>query len=401
MVEKFGGNAFIYGLMGAIYPAFQFVGAPVLGRWSDSIGRKRVLLISQIGTFLAWVLFLMALLLPRSPLFDVRSSWLGTFSVSFPLLLLFFARAMDGLTGGNVSVANAYLSDISTDENRKSNFGKMASSTSVGFIIGPAIASFLAATAYQELLPVLAAALVSLVAIFVIKNNLPESRQDLVKPDLHVLSVRKFLQIEQKECYEMEHCPDTGFWAILKERSIPLLFVIYFLTFLGFSFFHAGFPIYASQELGWSVTELGLFFTVSSAVMVIVQGPVLTYASDKVSDRVLVIVGSFLIAVNFILIPLGGIFWAYTANVLLAIGNGLMWPSFLSILSKTGRKSIQGTIQGYANSMGSLASIVGLLIGGFLFGSMGAQVFWLAAIILTVIFLLSFRLKEEVEGLKD
>ncbi|MEN0005045.1 MAG: MFS transporter, partial [Bacteroidota bacterium] len=368
--------------------------APLLGRWSDTVGRKRILLLSQGGTFLAWVLFILALSLPRDPFMAVDSSLLGTFSLSIPLLLLFFARALDGLTGGNVSVANAYLSDISTDVDRKANFGKMASSTSLGFIVGPAAASLLAATVYQELLPVIAAAVVSLLAIFVIQRYLPESRQDLVPPDLSVLGLKKLFQIEQKECYQVENCPETGLRGILREPDIPLLFAIYFFTFLGFSFFYAGFPIYAAQVLEWEVSQLGLFFMVSSGIMVVVQGPVLSYFSSRVEDYVLVTFGSALIVFSFFCLPLGGSFWAHTANVFLAVGNGLMWPSYLAILSQAGSKKVQGTIQGYANSMGSMASIFALLTGGLLFGQIGPSIFWIAAVLLLVIFFLSFRLRK-------
>ena len=214
LVEDFGGNGFIYGLLGAVYPAFQLIGAPLLGKWSDQIGRRRVLLISQVGTFLAWVLFIVAISSPVKMLLGVDSNMLGTFTLSLPLILLFFARALDGLTGGNVSVANAYLSDISNDTNRKANFGKMATSTSLGFIIGPVLAGFLGATSYEELLPVLAAALISLTAIFVIQRFLPESRPELVESSLRAFSVKKLFQIEHKECYQMENCPDTGQFSI-------------------------------------------------------------------------------------------------------------------------------------------------------------------------------------------
>ena len=112
LVTRWGGNALIYGIVGATYSSFQLVGAPILGRWSDRYGRRRVLLLSQLGTLFSWLIFLSAFALPPDPLFSVRSSFLGEFLVSLPLLVIFLARACDGLTGGNVSVANAYLSGI-------------------------------------------------------------------------------------------------------------------------------------------------------------------------------------------------------------------------------------------------------------------------------------------------
>ncbi len=394
LVGDMGGNGFVYGLLGSIYPAFQLLGAPLLGRWSDRIGRKRVLLISQIGTLVAWGIFIVALLLPVTPLWRLDNTLTGSFLLSFPLLLLFLARALDGLTGGNVSVANAYLSDISEDHNRKANFGKMASSTSFGFMIGPALASVLAGTIYGELLPIIVAAIISLIAIFVIRTYLPESKEELVKVDLKDFKLGKIFQIEHKECYQMENCPDTGLRSVLRQRNIPILFGIYFLTFLGFSFFYSCFPVYVSQNLGWSSAQLGLFLTISSVIMVFVQGPVLSYLADKVSDARLVIVGAFLIGINFMLLPMGDMISIYAANFALSVGNGLMWPSFLAILSRTGTPKIQGTIQGYASSMGSLASIFGLILGGVLFGLIGPVIFMSASVIMLFIFVLAIVLSK-------
>jgi MFS family permease len=400
MVKKFGGNEFIYGVLGSVYPTFQLIGAPLLGRWSDSIGRKQVLFISQVGTFLAWLLFILALCLPVTKLVDVNSSWAGSFAISVPLIILVAARALDGLTGGNVSVANAYLSDISTENNRKANFGKMASSTSLGFVIGPALAGVLGATIYGEILPVIIAAIISLVAIFVIQVVLPESRQDLVDPGLKSLKLSKLFQIEHRECYKMKNCPDTGLKMVLKIPEIPLLFTIYFLNFFGFSFFYSGFPIFASGELAWTPAQLGIFLTLSSLIMIVVQGPVFTYLSDKVEDSQLVIFGSLLLSSSFFVLPMGTIFAVYAANVLLSVGNGLMWPSFLSILSKSGSTKVKGTILGYANSMGSLASIFGLIFGGLLFSVIGPSVFWIAAGLMFLIFLLAFQLNQNEKKLK-
>ena len=392
LVKKFGGNEFIYGIVGSIYPAFQLIGAPILGKWSDQIGRKKVLLISQIGTFLAWLLFILALTLPVEQLVSFNFQVTGPFFISLPLMLLVVARALDGLTGGNVSVANAYLSDISTDENRKGNFGKMASSTSLGFIIGPAVAGILGATIYGELLPILAAALVSLTAIFVIYWYLPESRSELIPVNLKDFNIRKLFQVEQRECYNMENCPDTGWWGILKIRHVPMLYLFYFVTFLGFSFFYVGFPVYAAGPLGWNSFQLGVFLTVSSLIMVNVQGPVLTYLSAKVPDSTLVLIGSTLFILCFLLLPSGTIVGVYAANVALSVGNGLMWPSFLSILSRAGSPSIQGSIQGYANSMGSLASILGLIFGGVLFSQIGPVLFYGAAFVFVLLSILAIRL---------
>ena len=156
LVTRFGGNAVIYGIMGATYSAFQLIGAPVLGRWSDKYGRRKILILSQIGTLLSWLIFLLAMFLPVYNVTEVESRVLGAFTLTLPLIVLFIARALDGITGGNVSVANAYLADITDENHRSENFGKMAVSANLGFIFGPALAGLLGATAWGETVPVLA-----------------------------------------------------------------------------------------------------------------------------------------------------------------------------------------------------------------------------------------------------
>src|SRR5215217_9397452 len=105
LVIDFGGNAIVYGILAAMYPAFQLIGAPILGRWSDIYGRKKVLLISHGGTLVGWIIFLFAFFLPDENLFSINSLLVGTFVITLPLVILFIARALDGITGGNVSVA--------------------------------------------------------------------------------------------------------------------------------------------------------------------------------------------------------------------------------------------------------------------------------------------------------
>ena len=174
LVTKWGGNAVVYGILAATYSFFQLFGAPILGRMSDRIGRRRVLLLSQLGTLLSWGVFLLAFALPDAPLLRVESRWIGDFILTMPLLVLFLSRAADGLTGGNVSVSNAYLADITTEADRSKNFGKMAVSSNLGFVLGPALAGLLGATLLGDILPVLAAFGISAVALALIRFGLVE-----------------------------------------------------------------------------------------------------------------------------------------------------------------------------------------------------------------------------------
>lgn len=153
VVTRIGGNALVYGLMGATYSLFQLFGAPILGRWSDRYGRRRILLLSVAGTFVSWAIFLVAVGLPGRPLGDIDSPILGAFTLTVPLVVLFLSRALAGLTGGDVSIANAHLADISDDRNRSENFGKMAVSSNLGFVVGPALAGLLGALGWARCFP--------------------------------------------------------------------------------------------------------------------------------------------------------------------------------------------------------------------------------------------------------
>ena len=110
-------------------------------------------MVSNAGTAIGWILFLVALVMPHEGAFNVNILYFGTVIVSVPLLFIFLARAIDGITGGNISVANAYLSDVSSEENRSNNFGKMAISSNLGFILGPALAGVLGGTVYGGTTP--------------------------------------------------------------------------------------------------------------------------------------------------------------------------------------------------------------------------------------------------------
>ena len=365
LVIDFGGNAIVYGILAAVYPAFQLVGAPILGRWSDIYGRKKVLLVSHGGTLIGWIFFLFALFLPIESIFSIDSPLFGAVVITIPLIVLFFARAIDGITGGNVSVANAYLADVSTDVNRSKNFGKMAVSSNLGFIVGPAIAGILGSTIYKEVLPVLAALVLTLITLFVIGFTLKESKPAAMIQVPEKGNIGKVFAQECKECYKIVNPKKIKFKDVFKLKHILFLVILYFFIFLGFNIYYTSFPIHAVGSLHWSITQMGVFYAILSGMMVLIQGPVLRKALQKFSEEKLVIIGSIILGTNFILFVSNHTFLIYVAAILFAVGNGLMWPSFLSILSKRAGYVYQGAVQGVASSFGSLASIVGLIIGDF------------------------------------
>jgi MFS transporter, DHA1 family, tetracycline resistance protein len=392
VVMKFGGNAIVYGLLAATYPAFQLIGSPILGKWSDIYGRKKILLLSNVGTSIGWLLFLFALFLPSNS-FNIHIAFLESFVVIVPLLVLFLGRAIDGITGGNISIANAYLADLSSDSTRSKNFGKMAISSNLGFILGPALAGILGGTIYGAILPVLAALILSLVTIIVIFFLLRESKpssEEMLVPEQG--TIRKAFSQECRECYSEISTKKPKLRDVFKLKHISFLLVLYFLIFLGFNIYYAAFPAHAAKDLKWSVTQLGIFYAVLSGIMVFIQGPVLRKALKKFSEEKLVIIGSIILGTNFILFVSNNVVSVAVAIILFAVGNGLMWPSFMSILSRRAGSKLQGAVQGIAGSFGGLASILGLTLGGFLYNSIGAVTFLISAGVILSIFLMSFQL---------
>jgi MFS transporter, DHA1 family, tetracycline resistance protein len=392
LVKRWGGNALVYGLMGSTYSLFQLVGAPILGRWSDRYGRRRILLLSQVGTLASWMVFLFAFALPAATFVAVSSRLLGQFAVTAPLIIMFVARALDGLTGGNVSVANAYLADVTNDERRSADFGKMSVSGNLGFILGPAIAGALSGTSWGERLPVLAALAISFLATLIIAFGLPELKPCPLERDPEAAHVRKIFGQEAKPCFKIQGTHAITLAGILRLDRVPVLLAVYFLVMLGFNFYYVAFPVHAAESLHWSARAVGAYFSMLSLSMVVVQGPILSRLSNKVSDAALCALGSLILATSFVFLLSRQAGVVYVGAMILALGNGLMWPSVVSMLSKAAGERHQGAVQGFASSFGAVASILGLLAGGILYGRVEAGIFLVSAGTLLGVFILALGL---------
>jgi MFS family permease len=398
LVTRFGGNAFVFGLMGATYSFFQLLGAPLLGRWSDRYGRRRVLFLSELGTLVSWAVFLIAITLPDLPLANIDSKVLGAFMLTVPLVALFLARALAGVTGGNVSIANAYLADISDDADRSVSFGKMAVASNLGFVFGPALAGLLGAVGMGEVFTVVAALLISVMACLIIAFGLPDSTPCVLGADPEHVNVRKLFGQAQKECFSMPAARKLSLAEILMLPSMKLLLAVYFLVFFAFNLFYVAFPVYAATGIRWSLSQIGVYFAAMGLMMALVQGPLLNRLSRRWSERTLVLGGSALLAASFPFFMSSSATMIYLGTALLAIGNGIMWPSLLAILSRTTERSMQGAVQGFASSTGAVASIAGLLLGGALYQSLGNRVFLVAAILVALTCGLSFLLPAKEEA---
>jgi MFS transporter, DHA1 family, tetracycline resistance protein len=383
IVTDLGGASWTYGFVGATYSAFQLFGAPLLGRWSDRTGRRPVLIASQVGTLVAWLVFLGALSLPVVGVTTIAGA-----TLTLPLLLVVAARALDGATGGNISVANAYVADLTRDhpEARQIAFGRMGMAASLGFVIGPAAAGLLGGTSWGPRLPIAIAALFAGVTTAAILMLLDEPPGRCPEGPPAPGAMEAGLNQQAKPCDKATE--KRVLRNAMTERPVMLIVAATFVLFLGFNFFYAGFPVHAVSSYGWDTGQLGAFFAVLAGMMIFAQGPLLTFASKHLDRRWVFALGMacLVIALMAYQLPAGPI--SYVAAAFFALGNGLSWPTFQSRIAEVGGKE-QGTVQGAVTSASSLASIAGLLLGGLLYPLLGGSLFFVAAALFAVVLVLT------------
>ena len=383
IVDDLGGATWTYGLLGATYSAFQLVGAPVLGRWSDRTSRRLVLVASQAGTFAAWLLFLVALSLPVQGIVTIAGA-----TLTFPLLLVFAARALDGATGGNISVANAYVADLTrnTPQLRQVAFGRMGMAASLGFVIGPAAAGLLGGTSWGPRLPIAIAAVMAMVTTIAIILWLREPGGRCPEGPEVPTALEAGLNQQAKPCDRAPAPPIS--LATLRRGPVAAILVATFMVFLGFSFFYAGFPVHAMQSYGWDTGQLGFYFAVLSGMMIVAQGPLLTFVSKYLSRRIVFGAGiaCLMLSLLSLVLPAGQL--TYVGAALFALGNGLSWPTFQARVAEVAGDA-QGTIQGAATSASSLASISGLVVGGVLYPALQSGLFYVAAALFALVLVLT------------
>jgi MFS family permease len=397
LVHQWGGNALIYGLVGATYSVFQLIGSPILGRWSDRYGRKRILALSQFGTTIGWMVVLLAFYVPASAILSVDSSLLGKFTLTLPLVLLFISRALDGATAANAAVANALVADITPEDKRDERFGKMGVSYNLGTVIGPALAGVLGGTILGYELPIIFAMGISLFAVSLILVTLPDPEPSAPGIDPDAANALKVMGQEHRACIQTEAPTKMSSADIVRLPGMFVFLATYFFVMLAFNFFYVAFPVQAATEMLWSVKHTGAFFSVMSLFMVVVQGAILPRLSRTWSDKRLVCMGSIMLGFGFLALAPAGDWLAFVGAILIAVGNGLMWPPVVALLSKTAGEH-QGAVQGLAGSVGAVASIMGLMLGGISYAHLGDWLFVLSAGLIFAVVILSIWFPPDKPG---
>ena len=332
--ETFGATPTIVGLLVASYAAAQMIGAPLLGRLSDRFGRRPVLLISIFGTFVGFILL----------------------GVGGSLLILFISRMLDGLTGGNITVAQAYITDVTDEKSRAKGLGMIGAAFGLGFILGPAAGGLLSTYGYAVPSFVAAAlALINLVAVFFF---LPESL---------TAEKRAALIARPRTAFSLASLSA----AMRRPRVGPLLHVRFFFG-LAFAIFQSVFALYAQYRLNLDVRSTSFILTYVGVLSVIVQGFGVGRLTGRFSDRQLIMGSVSVMAVSLLA-------WALTPNVPIlllvliptAVSGGILNTVLSSALTKAVYPEEIGGTLGLAASVESVTRVLAPTVGGVLLQQAG------------------------------
>ncbi len=326
--ERLGASATVVGLLISSYALCQLIAGPVLGRMSDHMGRKPLLIVSQIGTLIGFLI-----------LASAHSLW-----------LVFLSRIVDGLTAGNLSLAQAYIADVTEPENRAKSFGVIGIAFGIGFLIGPAISGYLAQ--FGLAYPILAAAFLSASSIVCTATLLPRAESHTEGRRLNVFEWKAYAEYFSR--------PKLG----------ALLWQFFFFAF-SFALFISGFALYAQRRYtldghAFGAKEVGYVFAYVGFLGLILQGGLIGRLVKWLGERTLVWTGFGVGAVGYGLLAwthtLGQLLFASTVNSY----SGVLRPSVTSLITQQAGKREQGVVLGLTQSITSISQIVAPVIAGAL-----------------------------------
>ena len=335
-------RALIVGALGASYALMACLFTPVLGGLSDRFGRRPVLLVSLFGTGVSYLFFA----------FANHFAFLGPETVLF---VLFAARILDGITGGNISTAQAYIADVTPPEERARGLGMIGAAFGLGFMLGPALGGLL--TTYVSLeAPALVAAVISLANVafgfFVLPESLPPEKRTQNTANL----INPFARLGN----------------ILLNANIRSLLIGYLLLNLAFAGLQSNFAVFTDVRFGFSAGDNAWIFALIGLVAVVVQGFLIRKLVPRFGEARLAITGLSIMTASFVLTALATQGWVlYPAMALLATGSGMATPSITSLISRRVSPQQQGSTLGSVQAFNSLTMVIGPLLAGFIFEAIG------------------------------
>jgi multidrug resistance protein len=337
------------GLVVAVYSFVQFLFNPILGRLSDKYGRKPIIVISLFINALGYVLF--------------------AFTTSYIILLV--SRIVAGIGGSSISVAQAYIADITTKENRAKGMGVIGAAFGLGFVFGPLMGGLL--SSYGYMVTGFASAAFSILAFIFTITLLPESN---LNKDAHSGTKRKLIDVDGLKN------------VFAKPERAMLIFLFFVLTF-SFANIYGTFALLGLQVYGFSDMQNGFMFGIIGLTSAIVQGGLIGRINKIISKKNILKLGSFFIMISLALIPYGGTFLGLAIIcIILSIGTGIFQPTVLSLISEVTPDDEQGVTLGVNQSVSAMARVLGPLWGGFAFEFLGYPFpFLTGAAITSIIFI--------------
>lgn len=374
VVEDFGAPEYVYGLLLSSYSLFQFIGAPFLGKLSDSKGRKKILLISQAGTLLSWIIFGLSYYLPIE--------FLGI--AGFPLIIIAFSRMLDGVTGGNTPVAEAYIADITTPEEKKYIFSYTGGIAGLGLILGPGLGGLAASTeSLGSKGAIIFAGVVSLITFIAIQFFLKES-----------------LPPEKRRPYEKESFSSNFrlYRRIVNLNPPKIIKQVFLLK----SLFHTMMSTYIStivlfmiERFSFTETTMGAFMLVVGIFISFNQVVIAKRIMEKLGDNRTLQLGLALCCIGLFTITLTDNLYLYIAlYYVLNLGLSLCFPSFNTILATRSPEPIIGEVMGISNSIASLANTIFPVLATLVYSIIGFKVYWLISLFPLLALWFSRNIKE-------
>lgn len=357
--DLFKGTPIDYGLIVASYSIMQFFFAPIFGAVSDRYGRRMILFVSLLGTALGFVVV----------------------GLATALWMVYAGRILDGITGGNISTAQAYIADVTSRENRARGMGLIGAAFGIGFVLGPVLGGIL--STFGPHVPFLFAAGMALVNAIAVYFFLPESL-DVAKARSQPREINRFAVI----------------FHSLKDISFRGITIIYFLITVGFTVMTTAFVLYTQERFGYDAHANGWLFLFIGALAVGLQGGIFARLAKRFGEPNLAVAGTVLLTVSLFAVPFvgpasGGLIGLLVGITFFSIGNSIASPALTSLASKNAPEHEQGKALGIMQSGASLARAIAPMAAGFLLNNAIGEVddptiqrtFWVASAIMLCAFL--------------
>lgn len=349
----------LLGLLIAVYPLGQFLATPILGQLSDKYGRKKILALSLLGTSISYVVFAIAIMTKNLP-------------------LLFFSRFFDGITGGNISIAQAMIGDVSKPENRAKNFGMLGAAFGLGFIFGPYLGGKLSDPSvlswFTLATPFYFAGILAFLNMLSVLFLVPETNHNLWKEKLtwgkSLSNIKKALEM----------------------KDMSTLFLTSFLFFGGFTFFTSFFGVFLIDKFKFTQGNIGDFFAYVGIWSIFTQAVLTRIFAKKFTESKIIpytLIGAGVLVLAYFL-PTKS--WElFLIPPFFSACTGLTMANTNSLLSKKAPANQRGEIMGISSSVQALAQTIPAILSGFIAASLAPTTPLFVASIIIVISGLAFR----------